>query len=358
MLGEATIEQLSQRFKEPVWLGQLRQAAWQRHGQLPWPHPSDEIWRRTDVSCFDPSRPAVIPEAPPLLQAVSLKDAQTASLVQPLGSESLLVWADGSWVTQDVPSKVTVSDLPTAARQRPELIRPILEADGLTQEEQKLTTLNAAFHHDALVLQIPEGFTPPPAASAEGGSAPSAQALRAAAGGGAIRLVRVRSVVPQQALFPLTVIIVGAGSTVSVIEEEVGLAPDTPEAFHTINGRIELILEPQATVRYCRLQRWAGGAHEFLLQRATLCEDAKLDMVNINVGGRVSKNHVIANLLGPHASSRVFGFVFGHNQQHVDFHSLQDHQAPHTFSDLLYKAALKDDSRMIYTGLIRIAIEK
>ena len=332
MLSEATIEQLSRRANEPAWLSELRAAAWQRHAQLPWPHSGDEIWRRTDLACFDPSRPAVVSETPALLQSVHLNDPKTASLLKPSGSESLLVWADGAWVRADAPEGVVVSDLPAAAKAHPEAIRPILEADGLTPQEQKLTTLNAAFHHDALVLQIPAGFA---------GAAP-------------IRLVRLLSVAPQQALFPLTVIVVGAGSSVSLIEEEVGVSR-TKGAAHTINGRIELVLEPHASVRYCRIQHWESGAHEFLLQRATLREGAQLDMVNINVGGRVSKNHIIANLLGPHASSRVFGFIFGHDQQHLDFHSLQDHQAPHTFSDLLYKAALKDDSHMVYTGLIRIA---
>ncbi|MBI3011889.1 MAG: SufD family Fe-S cluster assembly protein, partial [Candidatus Omnitrophica bacterium] len=38
-------------------------------------------------------------------------------------------------------------------------------------------------------------------------------------------------------------------------------------------------------------------------------------------------------------------------------HTLQDHQAPHTESDLQFRAALQDESRMVYTGLIRIAKE-
>ncbi len=213
----------------------------------------------------------------------------------------------------------------------------------MTPQEQKLTSLNAAFHHDALLIQIPAGFQ-------------HAQPLR---------LVRLLSVTPEVALFPLTLVVVGEGSRVSLVEEDVGLTVDSPasgaspeergNAAHTINGRIELILEPHATVRYCRIQRWAAGAQEFLLQRATLREGAQLDMVNVNIGGRVSKTHVIAQLLGAQAMSRVYGFVFGHGRQHVDFHSLQDHQAPRTMSDLLYKAALTDASRMIYTGLIRIA---
>ena len=342
-LSETTIEQLAARHKEPAWLTQWRTAAWQRHAQLPWPSPSDEIWRRTDMSVFDPSRPSAIGLEASLTQGVKVSDRQLADLLHPAEGEAFSARLDGTWLAQQLPPGVAILELARAAQERAEVVRAILDADGLTPQEQKLTSLNAAFHHDALLIQIPAGFQ-------------HAQPLR---------LVRLLSVAPQVALFPLTLVVVGEGSRVSLVEEDVGLSlvplEASPDAAgggtteHTINGRIELILEPHATVRYCRIQRWAAGAHEFLLQRATLREGAQLDMVNINIGGRVSKTHVIAQLLGAQAMSRVYGFVFGHDRQHVDFHSLQDHQAPRTMSDLLYKAALTDASRMIYTGLIRIA---
>lgn len=285
------------------------------------------------MSVFDPSRPSALGPEASLAQGVQVSDRQLTDLLHPAGGEALVARLDGTWLSQQLPPGVAILELARAAQERAEIIRPILEADGLTPEEQKLTSLNAAFHHDALLIQIPAGF----------------QHARP------LRLVRLLSVAPQTALFPLTLVVVGEGSRVSLVEEDVGLAAGSPDVAHTINGRIELILEPHATVRYCRIQRWAARAHEFLLQRATLREGAQLDMVNINIGGRVSKTHVIAQLLGAQAASRVYGFVFGHDQQHVDFHSLQDHQAPRTMSDLLYKAALTDASRMIYTGLIRIA---
>ena len=104
-----------------------------------------------------------------------------------------------------------------------------------------------------------------------------------------------------------------------------------------------------------RLQRWGLSAREFLLQRATLAEGASLTMANINLGAALSKAHIVTKFIGPNASSQLYGFVFGHHQQHIDQHTLQDHQAPHTTSDLQFRAALQDSSRMIYTGLIRIA---
>ena len=40
-----------------------------------------------------------------------------------------------------------------------------------------------------------------------------------------------------------------------------------------------------------------------------------------------------------------------------DFRTLQDHVAPRTTSDLLFKGAVQDTARSVYTGLIRIGHE-
>jgi Fe-S cluster assembly protein SufD len=335
MLNTTTIDHLAERLNEPTWLTQLRRSALQQHAQLPWPSSSDEIWRRTDVSLLNPMQDFALGDDREVLSRIALSEAQLAHYTAPLAGEDLLLRANGSWVTQDVPAGVSIEDLSHAAPDHAARIRAAIEADGLTVPEQKLTSLNTAFHHDDLFLQItPQQRLAKP-----------------------LRVVHFLSVQPQRALFPLTVVVVGRGSSVVLIDEYVGVSASASSAPapHVINGRIELIVEPQAQVHYVRIQRWEASAREFLLQRATMQEGAQFTMVNINLGASLSKAHVVTKLLGEHASSQLYGFVFGHGRQHIDQHTLQDHQAPHTMSDLLYKAALTDASRMIYTGLIRIA---
>jgi Fe-S cluster assembly protein SufD len=326
-----TIETVARALREPGWVTELRRDAWARHADLAWPHPSDDIWRRTDVSLLDPSR-GFSPAAPSLLQGVALTEEQLAAAAQPMGAEQLFVRANGSWVARTEGSRVRVEDFVEAARTRPDPLRAAIEADGLSEAEQKLSTLNTAFHHDDVAVEVPARVT---------------AALP-------IRLVHVLSAAPQQALFPLTVITVGAGSSVTLIDEYISAGP-AGQTAHLVNGRIELLLAPEATVHYVRLQRWAPGAREFLLQRATLARGATLTMANINLGASVSKAHLVTKLTGEQATTKLYGFVFGHGSQHIDQHTLQDHQAPHTTSDLQFRAALQDASRMIYTGLIRIA---
>ncbi len=327
----STIERLAKHLQEPSWLADLRRASWARHQALPWPHASDDIWRRTDVSLLDPSRGFSM-AAPGLLQSVPLPDAQARALTQPLGGEHLFVRVNGSWAAKDGPSGLFIDELGRAAIQRPDPIREAIEADGLTEAEQKLSSLNLAFHHDDVFLQVPRGFT---------GDRP-------------VRLVRILSAAAHQALFPMTVIRVGAGSSITLIDEYVSLSSGEASP-HLVNSRIELVLEPDASVHYVRLQRWDQQAREFLLQRAVLGKGSTLTMANINLGAALSKAHIVTKLSGERASTKLYGFVFGHGKQHIDQHTLQDHQAPHTTSDLHFKAALQDESRMIYTGLIRIA---
>ena len=182
-----TIAQLSRHAKEPAWLQQMRANAWTQHAKLAWPHASDEIWRRTDLSAFRPERPGASNDLDALLTIKPADAARVQPLIAPLGSESLLARVDGAWAAQRLPDGLYAADLARAAQERPEIVRPILEADGLTPAEQKLASLNTAFHHDALFVHVPPGVT---------WTEP-------------IRLIRLRSIWPNLALFPMTVIVVG-----------------------------------------------------------------------------------------------------------------------------------------------------
>ena len=316
-------------------MAQLRHHALARHARLPWPHPSDDIWRRTDSALLDPARQGFVPASPSLLSSIKISETQLASLTQPLGDEHLAVRINGAWLHEPSSSVVRIEELSCGASAHPEPIRRLLESNGLTPAEQKFTSLNEAFHHDDVWADVPAGQT-------------IAQP---------VRIVHVIALGDRQASFPFTVITVGAGANVTLIDEYIGLDADASGDAALVNARVELILEPGAKVHYVRLQRWSPRMREFLLLRASVAETASLTLANLNLGAALSKAHLVTTLTGPGASSRLSGFVFGHDEQHIDQHTLQDHRAPHTTSDLTFRAALQDHSRMIYTGLIRIAKE-
>jgi Fe-S cluster assembly protein SufD len=46
--------------------------------------------------------------------------------------------------------------------------------------------------------------------------------------------------------------------------------------------------------------------------------------------------------------------MFTEGKQHLSYHTLQHHEAPHCRSDFLYKSALQDKSRTVWRGMIKV----
>jgi Fe-S cluster assembly protein SufD len=81
--------------------------------------------------------------------------------------------------------------------------------------------------------------------------------------------------------------------------------------------------------------------------------DATVNSLLVAFGAGLVKTNVESRLVGPGSTSEMLGIVFGDGAQHFDYHTLQEHAAPSTTSDLLYKGVLKDKARSVFSGLIR-----
>jgi Fe-S cluster assembly protein SufD len=73
------------------------------------------------------------------------------------------------------------------------------------------------------------------------------------------------------------------------------------------------------------------------------------------VGSRLTKNFTSLDLQGQGAEGRMSGFYFAGGAQHLDHDTQQNHQAPNTTSDLLFKGALVGRSRSVWQGMIYVA---
>ena len=75
------------------------------------------------------------------------------------------------------------------------------------------------------------------------------------------------------------------------------------------------------------------------------------------LGGRLAKVNQEVALTAQGARAQVNGVMFTTARQNLTYITRQDHQAPHTTSDLLYKGALKNSSRIVWKGMIRVEKE-
>jgi Fe-S cluster assembly protein SufD len=71
------------------------------------------------------------------------------------------------------------------------------------------------------------------------------------------------------------------------------------------------------------------------------------------MGSQLTKAFIEIELDGMGANGRVSGFFFADQDQLFDLDTQQNHNAPATTSDLLFKGAGKDQSRTVWQGMIK-----
>jgi len=80
-----------------------------------------------------------------------------------------------------------------------------------------------------------------------------------------------------------------------------------------------------------------------------------VDWIFAAVGSHLTKNFSEIDLDGEGSTGKMSGFYFTDGEQHLDHDTQQNHNAPHTTSDLLFKGALKEKSRSVWQGMIYVA---
>ncbi|MBI2345894.1 MAG: Fe-S cluster assembly protein SufD [Deltaproteobacteria bacterium] len=313
---------------EPAWLINQRKAAWEAYLQLSPPPNTEEAWKYTDLSKIGWDRLAVLPNGS--------------------GTPTGTITTTFDVVPKEFQARgVIVSELSAALSAEPDLVRPYLTDPaldvGVAALRPGFSGLSGAHYSGAKYLSLQEAlwdrglFVYVPA-GVDATIPLSGRVTCSASGIG---------------VFPRTIVVVEEGASLTYIDEYD--SPTETELKETLShARVELHCKPGARLHYVNIQRWHAGVTHLFHQHANLANDSALTAVTITLGGGTTKATVEAALQAPGATSYLFGLGFANGKQHFDHHTMQTHLAPHTTSDLLYKIALKDQAKSIYTGLIRM----
>jgi Fe-S cluster assembly protein SufD len=146
-----------------------------------------------------------------------------------------------------------------------------------------------------------------------------------------------------------TLVMLEEGAQVTLLAETAG---DDRPSLHA--GAIELLVGPGAKLRYVNLHKWGMGAWHFAHQKALVDADGRLQWTIGALGSRLAKVNQHVRLVGERAVAEVNVVMFTEGKQHLSYHTLQHHVAPSCKSDLLYKGALQDESRLVWRGMIKV----
>jgi Fe-S cluster assembly protein SufD len=291
-LTEAQVREISESLGEPEWLLQTR---------------LDALEALEDIDF-----PAVIQT--PGRKWTNLQDLAFEEFVDPLNA--------AEEKDQVGPDEVEVLSFAEALEDHEDLVR---EHFGSIVDPQTnyLTALSTALFSTGTVVYVPEGV------NAED--------------------VTIRTTMNSRSLFNYTLVVAEKSSSVTILErQETG---DEMEGERYYSGITELAVGENAYVQYGSLQDLSEETYNYQLKYAATDTYGTADVIDCNIGSRLTKTSVECDLNGDGSETKLVGAFYGHDDQHFDVDSRVWHKAEHTTADLVTRGVIDDDARSVYEGV-------
>jgi len=311
---------------DPVWLKALRKDAFARFAALGFPTTKQEEWRYTSVL---PIAERAFELASDGTAGLSRDDVEHCSF--PVYACSLFVFVNGRFAPRlsaprALSGSPSVESLASVLECAPERVEQDL-ARLAPFDDSSFVALNTAFLHDGAVVRVPDGLTVEAPIHVVYLSLPGADPLVS---------------------YPRTLIRVGRGSRVTVIEDYVSFGAGV--CF--TNAVSEVRLEPNAQLDLVRLQREGELALHVSTVHVEQERDTRFTGHGLSLGGALVRNDIAVRLAGEGTECTLDGLYIASRQELVDNHTLIDHARPHGTSRELYKGILSGGARGVFHGRI------
>jgi Fe-S cluster assembly protein SufD len=184
--------------------------------------------------------------------------------------------------------------------------------------------------------------------------APSPVVVRVAGGVRVADPVLVRSVAvtPGAVSAPRLLVQVGQGGELSVVERV-----SSDDEARLVLPLVEVDVAADARCAFSSVQEHGARTWQVANVVARVGQQGHLTGALVGLGGEYARVRTDCRLEGRGATGDLLAAYFGEDDQTLDFRTFQDHRAPDTLSDLLFKGAVGGRSRSIYTGLITVRPE-
>lgn len=311
----------------PEWLVERRLAALEEAEATAWPTAAEEIWRYSRIDELDLARYRPFSEA-----ELGTAGDERAPGGGPWAAEAgrhaaVLVVRDGRVVHHEIDPALAARGVAIgglAVTEDP-IARETLGRIAAAGADP-FTLLHDAFLAGGAFVHVPAGVT----------VSDPVLVLHWSEGDG-------------RASFPHTLVVLGDGAEATVLERF-----GSPAGDHLVDAVTELSVGDAAHLRYLSVQEHGPRTWHLGYQAARIGRDATVRSSAVALGGDYARQRSEARLVGQGGSSDQLAVYFGDREQMLDFRTLQDHDAPHTHSDLLFKGAVEDKASSVYSGLVRL----
>lgn len=307
----------------PAWWLDRKRAAYARFAALPFPKRTDEGWRFSHLSGL--SLDGYKLAEPINHQQVTNQDLGAPGAGTLLLANHQLVYAE-PLAAKFAEQGVIFTTLQEALLQHSDLVRPHLLAQPSKLGSAKFVALHEAFLENGAFIYVPRNVTVDLPLGV----------FHYASGTGT-------------ALFPHTLVVAEENAKVTVADF---FRSSTGAGAQFACGGNDLYAGHGAQVTYLAMQDWSRETLSFQFNATVARRDTRVLSINLHAGARQARHESFSQLQAPGAHSEMLALTIAHGTQEFDQRTLQIHQAPNTSSNLLYKNALLDQAKTIFSGLI------
>lgn len=315
---------------EPGLLTEARERSWEVFKQTSIPPRAEHLWRYSDPGDFlldhdllrEPREPVSGAETFP---PGSWECSQCAARVAFGGDSGARVDMEESLAQKGV----FLLGITEAARRHDDLLRGIF-GKVIPPEHGKFEALAGAIWQSGVFLYVPKGV----------------DVERP------IHLLRAHDESSPWGGFRF-VVVLEEGSRVTLVEEHVGMGKKAAPATR-LYGLGEFRVGAGGRLDHVIVQRLPMNARAHITYRTQLGHGSTSAPFMVALGGKHTKIDY-GTILGTEGSqTELSGVLFGAGGQVFDHHTVHDHDASHTHSNLEMRTVLTDRAMSAYTGLIRI----
>ncbi|MCZ6672381.1 MAG: Fe-S cluster assembly protein SufD [Verrucomicrobia bacterium] len=332
-LSEAVFDHFLTRHSElPQWLVKLKQQNWVDYLALPAPSRKMETWRFANVKglgvdTFRLAQPLAVEEGQSLIERSNRLKNTSGKLI--FGNDDLLAEEE---LSEDLKAKgVIFEPLERAFAQHSEILEEFFMAQESALGSEKFAALHTALNRNGTLLFVPENVE--------------------------IDLPLVSyhwAQGSESAVFPHTLVIAKDNSKVTFVDVYGAHEKDSSQLACGVST---LYAGPGAQVEYHYLQNWNEASLSFNQLTTIAQRDSNIRAFGLNIGSKHARNEGHTIIDGPGSNAELFSLTVAHKDQEIDQRTLQSHNAANARSNLLFKNALQDTSKTIFSGLIKVAEE-
>lgn len=310
-----------------AWLDAARAEALQAFAARGLPGPRDELWKYTSLRALAQKTYAA---ADPLASGRAIDTAfLPASALR--GPRAVFVngifRADLSRLDA-LPDGVTVQSLAAALRDAPEPLRFLLDRRA-DDDDDGFTLLNRALAADGLILKVAPGV----------GIDKPLNILHLGLAADATAAFHLRSLVE-----------VGKGARLRIVEHHVGEA----QAAHLFNIVRDIGVHENARLEWTIIQQAGAGTTLLRRSRVRLHDDAALELHALELGGKLVRHEIRAELAGARSRFESRGAFVLHDRQHADMEVLVTHRGRDSVSNAVWRGVAGDRARGVVHGRILV----